>query len=419
LLAGLPAQQARAQKLLSKANILIVGGGAAGISMASRLSNALEGATITLVGARIPHLYQPGLTLVASGLWHKQRVITQTRDWLPGNISWIEKDAMGFDPDSKQVILTDGQALGYDLLIIATGCQLNYQEIDGMRPDLIGSKGIGSVYAGPDAAAGTNRMIEAFINRGSGRALFTLSNTPIKCAGAPLKLTFTSLDRFEQSGRRGDMDVSFITPYKDKVFSIKYYNDFVQKRWREQGVDLQDQKLLTAIDADNQKATFTLPDGSSNTQEYDFIHVVPPMSAPDALRNSGLVWQEGSMAGNWVEVDQYSLQHRRYPEVFAIGDVAGIPMGKTAASVKKQASVLEANILDFLSDKELSAQYNGYTSCPLITKIGRAMLVEFGYGGELQPSFPFISPTEESWVAWVMKEKMLQPAYYAMLHGRI
>jgi sulfide:quinone oxidoreductase len=410
---------AQAKKQKSSAHILIVGGGAAGISMANRFSNALQGAKITMVGARQQHFYQPGQTLVASNLWAKSRVITQTKEWLPDNVNWIAQDAQAFAPDNKSVTLTNGQKLSYDILVVATGCQLNYHQIEGMSADLIGQYGIGSVYAGPDAAVATNKVIQQYIDKGEGRAIFTLANTPIKCAGAPLKMIFTSLDRFEQSGKRQSLDVSFITPYKNKVFSLPFYNEFVLNRWQEQGVDFQDQRVLSAIDAPNHKVTFSNPDGSTEVQEYDLLHVVPPMSAPDAIRNSELVWQSGKMAGNWVEVDQYQMQHLRYPEIFAIGDVAGTPFGKTAASVKTQAPVVEANVLAFLAGKELQANYNGYTSCPLITAIGKAMLVEFGYGGKLLPSFPFISPKEESWAVWVMKEKMLQPAYYAMLGGKV
>jgi sulfide:quinone oxidoreductase len=419
LISAFPFQQAQAKKQSSNANILIIGGGAAGLAMANRFSHSLEGATITMVGARKEHLYQPGQTLVASNIWNKERTITQTKDWLPNDVNWITKDALTFNPDNKSVTLNDGQQLTYDILILATGCQLNYEDIEGMSVDLIGQQGIGSVYAGPTGAENTNKMIKEYIEKGEGNAIFTLSNTPIKCAGAPLKMLFTSLDRFEQSGKRDNLDVSFVTPYKNKVFSIPYYNEFVLNRWQEQGVNFQDERNLTAIDAANKVVTFTKPDGSKEKQDYEFIHVVPPMSAPDAIRNSELVWKTGGMAGNWVEVDQYHMQHLRYPEIFAIGDVAGVPFGKTAASVKLQAPVVEQNVLSFLAGKELQADYNGYTSCPLITAIGKAMLVEFGYGGKLLPSFPFISPTEESWAVWIMKEKMLQPAYYAMLNGKV
>jgi len=403
----------------SNARIVILGAGAAGTAIANRLNNSLSGARITIAGARQQHLYQPGYTLVASGLWPENKVASQTRDWLPAEVNWIPADVSEFMPDQRKVKLADGQTLEYDLLVIATGCQLNYGDIEGMSTDLIGQKGIGSVYASPTAASATSAQIESLIAKGSGRAIFTLSNTAIKCAGAPLKMTFTTLSRLEDSGKRDQFQVDFFTPYQNRVFSVPVYNDFVLKRWQEQQVGFHDQKTLTGIDADSQTALFSSADGQTERESYDFIHVVPPMSAPDVVRQSKLAWQEGPMAHQWLEIDQYSLQHRRYPEIFGVGDVIGTPFGKTAASVKKQAPVAEANILSYLAGQPLNAKYDGYTSCPLITSIGRAILAEFGYGGELMPSFPFISPTEESWAVWVMKEKMLQPAYYAMLNGQV
>ena len=297
--------QLYAKRINSNAKILIVGGGAAGISMANRFSNALQGAHITMVGARQAHIFQPGQTLIASSLWDKSQVITQTQEWLPDDVKWIAQDAKAFDPDNKQVYLNDGQVLTYDILIIATGCQLNFDQIEGMSADLVGKQGIGCVYTGPEGAASTNEMIQQYIDKGEGKAIFTLANTFIKCAGAPLKMAFTTLDRLERSGKRENFDVSFVTPFKNKVFSIPFYNEFVLNRWQTQNVNVEDQQLLTAIDASNQRATFTKPDGIKIEQQYDFIHIVPPMSAPDAIRNSELVWQSGNQAGDWVEVDQY------------------------------------------------------------------------------------------------------------------
>lgn len=417
-LSALPASQAFARQS-TQARILILGAGAAGTSIANRLHQALDGAKITLAGARQQHLYQPGYTLVASGLWPQAQVATPTADWIPKGVEWIPADVAEFMPDQRQVKLQDGQKLAYDLLVIATGCQLNYQQIEGMSTDLIGKQGIGSVYASPQAAAATNQQIENLIQQGRGRAIFTLSNTPIKCAGAPLKMTFTTLSRLEATGQREQFQVDFFTPYANKVFSVPVYNQFVLERWQAQQVGFHDQSVLTALDAGSQTATFTHADGRQQQEKYDFIHVVPPMSAPDVVRFSELAWQQGPMAHQWLEIDQYSLQHRRYPEIFGVGDVIGTPFGKTAASVKKQAPVAEANILAFLAGRPLTARYDGYTSCPMITSIGKAILAEFGYEGKLMPSFSFISPTEESWVVWVMKEKMLQPAYYAMLNGQV
>src|SRR5690606_17782053 len=145
-----------------------------------------------------------------------------------------------------------------------------------------------------------------------------------------------------------------------------------------------------------------------------------PMRAPDAVRNSPLPWQSGEFAADgWMEVDRGNLRHVRFANVYAVGDVAGVPKGKTAASVKWQAPVVVDHLVADLSGVPTRSLYDGYSSCPLITRLGRAMLVEFDYRNNLRPSFPgVIAPLEELWVSWVMKTMALKPTYISMLRGR-
>jgi sulfide:quinone oxidoreductase len=324
-----------------------------------------------------------------------------------------------YDPDNNRVVLETGDSVDYDYLIVATGLQLRYERIEGMDTNLIGQgKGVGSVYAGVDQAEKTNEEISRWIDSGQGTGLFNLPPTALKCAGAPLKMTFTTLSRLEDSGQRDNFNVEFMTP-SGRLFGVEFYNQFVKQRFEEQGVKRNDHWTLKAIDADAKKATYSVKNGQDQVKDYDFIHVVPPMTAPESILNSPLVNQEGESFATWMKVDRETLQNPDYPNVWGIGDVMGMPSNKTAASVKMQARVLEENIVAYLQDQPLPAKHNGYTSCPLITSIGKAMLVEFGWNGELLPSFSFIDPKEESWTVWVMKERMLRPAYYAMLEGKI
>ena len=179
------------------------------------------------------------------------------------------------------------------------------------------------------------------------------------------------------------------------------------------------QRVLSAIDIDKQIATFTTPDGPI-TLDYDFINVIPPMRAASAIQHSPLPWQSGPWARDgWVEVDPNTLRHTRYPNVFAVGDIAGVPKGKTAASVKWQVPVAIDHLIADIQGTVSTAFYDGYTSCPMITRLGRAMLIEFDYHNNLTPSFPgIIAPLEELWVSWVMKTMALKPTYISMLRGR-
>lgn len=410
-----------AKAVNTNARIVIVGAGAGGTSMANRLANSLSGASITIIDSRENHYYQPGWTLVASGAWDAAKTVTRTADWLPSGVNWVKGMVAEYDPANNRVVLESGQAVDYDYLIVAAGLQLRYERIEGMDTALIGQgKGIGSVYASVDAAANTNREISKWIDSGRGTGLFTLAPTAIKCAGAPLKMTFTTLSRLEDSGRRDSFNVEFMTP-SGGLFSQPQVHAFVRQRFEEQGVKRNDFYTLKAIDADAKKATFAVRDSADVVRDYDFIHVVPPMTAPDSLMNSPLAFQPGENFTGFMKVNRETLQNPDYPNVWGIGDVMGMALNKTAASVKMQASVLEKNFLAHLQGLPLPAKHNGYTSCPLITGIGKAMLVEFGWADNMAmlPSFSFIDPMAESWTVWVMKDRMLRPAYYAMLEGKI
>ncbi|WP_163574189.1 NAD(P)/FAD-dependent oxidoreductase [Halomonas faecis] len=410
----------QAKTIATRARIVILGGGAGGMAMANRLSQRLDGASITIVEPRERHHYQPGWTLVASGVWNPERTVRANTDFLPRRVDWTRTPAVGIDAEQHRVTLADASTLDYDILIVATGLQLNYHLIDGMSPELVGDHGIGSVYASLEAATRTRDAIDAWIAGGGGQGLFTTPPTAIKCAGAPIKMAFTTLSRIKAVERRDAFAMDYFTP-SDGMFSQPWISDFLKQRFDREGITRHHGQHLSAIDPGARQAEFTLRDGSTEVRDFDFIHVVPPMSAPDFVKASDLIAKQGPFAGEWLDVDIHTLQHNRYPEVFGIGDVIGAPINKTGASVKAQAPVVEANLVAHLQDQPPSARHDGYTSCPLITDIGKAMLVEFGYDNDLAflPSFSFIDPKEESWAAWVLKDYLLQPAYYAMLEGRI
>jgi sulfide:quinone oxidoreductase len=197
-------------------------------------------------------------------------------------------------------------------------------------------------------------------------------------------------------------------------------NDNVLERWQALGVGVQFTQKLQAIDIGARRATFASPEGEKTEVPYDFIHVVPPMRAPDAVKNSDLAWKDGPMAaGGWLEVDKDTLQHRRYPNVFGLGDINGTPRGKTAATVKKSAPIVAQHLADVIAGRAPGQKFDGYTSCPLIVREGSALLIEFDYEGRLTPSLPMIEPLQESYFAWLMKVRMLKPAYLSVLKGRV
>lgn len=395
--------------------LVIVGAGAAGLSLAARFSRALNNAKIIVIDARKLHVFQPGLTMVGAGLWPAYKVTDENANYIPQGVEWVQEAVAEFDPDASRVVTAGGRNLDYDFLFVATGLVLDYAGIEGMDVALIGQKGIASVYAGPEAALASAKAIDAYIAHG-GIGLFGRPETEMKCAGAPLKMTFITDDKARLNGRREGMELIY-NAHNNGVFSVMPVNQKVTSLFGQRNVKVNYNHVLKGLDPGRKVARFATPDGETSL-DYDFIHVVPPMRAPQPVRNSPLPWQSGPLENDgWVEANKDNLRHPRYPNVFSVGDVAGVPRGKTAASVKWQVPVVVDHVLAEMANKASEAVYNGYTSCPLITRYGKAMLIEFDYDGKLVPSFPFIEPLEELWVSWLIDEKLLHGTYRAMLRG--
>lgn len=421
--AGVPA---RAARVATKARIVIIGAGAAGTALANRLVERLEGATITLVDPRKEHLYQPGLSLVAAGLKPASYTVSQTADWLPKGVTLIAEAAAAIDPVAKTVATAGGTRLDYDFLIVAPGLVLDHAAIPGFSLDMVGANGIGALYAGPDHAAKTWTAAREFTEKG-GVGLFTRPETEMKCAGAPLKHTFLIEDIASRTAGKGRYEMHYAAP-QAALFSVPIVAEKVRMLFGERGIATHMQHRLLSLEPGTKRATFekTGLDAATGAEvkstvemPYDYIHVIPPQRAPEVIRQSGLSWADRWTDQGWVECDQKTLRHLRYPEIFALGDVAGVPKGKTAASVKWQVPVVEDHLIAAIEGKEGTQVYDGYTSCPLITRVGRAMLVEFDYHNNLVPSFPgVIAPLEELWISWLMKEVALKATYNAMLRGK-
>ena len=413
----LPESASAAPKVKTAARIVIAGAGAAGLTAAAQLAQRLEGAQITLVDARKAHFYQPGFTLVAGGIKPASYVVSSTRDYVPSGVELIEEAVAEIDPEGRKVVTATGKPVPYDYLIVATGLRLDYAAIEGMDVEQIGNNGLGSIYHSPEKAAATWQAMSKFADSG-GVGVFLRPGTEMKCAGAPLKYTFLTDDHLRRRGNRGKAEIIYNANNK-VLFSVPIVHEKVRMLFEERDIRMNYERTLAAIDLGKRIATFKTAEGPVELQ-YDFINVIPPMRAADVVRNSPLPWQEGNWAADgWIEVDKHTLRHKRFDNVFAVGDVAGVPKGKTAASVKWQVPVAVDHLVAQIEGRESQAHYGGYTSCPLITRLGQAMLIEFDYKDNLVPSFPgIIAPLEELWISWVMKTMALKPTYISMLHGR-
>ncbi len=389
--------------------IVIIGGGAGGIAAASSLLKRRPGLDIVLVEPRDEHFYQPGWTMVGAGVFNAPVTRRAMESVIPDGVSWIRQAAKSFQPEENAITLEDGTRVKYDLLIVAAGIKLDWGQIKGLE-ETLGHNGVTSNYR-YDLAPYTYELVAALKE---GRAIFTQPPMPIKCAGAPQKAMYLSCDVWRSAGVLDNIEVEFCNA-GGVLFGVEAYVPALMEYVDRYGIRLKLGSKLVAVDGANKAATFETADGLV-TRQFDMLHVVPPQVAPDFIRESPL-----ANAAGFVDVDDLTLRHKKYPNIFALGDVGGMPNAKTAAAVRKQAPIVAVNALAVMSGGEPVSDYDGYGSCPLTVERGKIILAEFGYGGKLLPSFPkwLIDGTKPRRLSWLLKTEVLPWVYWnGMLKGR-
>ena len=390
--------------------VLIVGGGTAGLTVAARLRRA--GLThVTLLDSATTHYYQPLWTLVGGGQVDVRTTAKPQSKLIPRGVTWLRDAAARFDADATAVVTATGHRLDYDALIVAPGLQLDFDKVAGLTAAL-GTAPVSSNYRA-DLAPRTWELIR---NLRSGTAVFTQPAGPIKCAGAPQKIAYLAADYWRKQGVLGDIRVVLVLP-DPVMFKVPVWAAQLEKVAARYGIEVRRSSELVSVDGDAR--TLQIVDNAAGTKEtlgFDLLHVVPPQSAPDVVKNSVLA--DPASPFGYVEVDQYTLRHKRYPNVFALGDVANLPTSKTGAAIRKQAPTVVANLLAVLNGREPSYKYDGYTSCPLVTARDKMLLAEFDYDLKPAPSIPLIDTTKERRDMWLLKRYGLPALYWrGMLKG--
>lgn len=388
-------------------SVVIVGGGAAGISVAARLRHAKSDMSIAIIEPSTIHAYQPAWTLVGAGEMKIEKTLKQEGKLIPHNVTWIRDKVVAFMPEDMGVKLESGRVISYRRLVVCPGLQLDWDKIKGLK-ETLGRNGVTSNYERHLAPY----TWECVKNLASGKAIFTQPPMPIKCAGAPQKAVYLSCDHWRREGKLSGINVKFCTA-GNVLFGVEYFLPALQEHMDRYGVEHHKKENLIAVDGEKKEATFQIV-GTEETVTYSFdmLHVVPPQSAPDFVAKSALANEAG-----WLSVDPHSLCHTKYDTIFGLGDVVGTSNAKTAAAARDQAPIVAKNILASLAGQPLPKSYDGYGACPLTVSYGRVVLAEFLYGGKVAPSFPY-DQRKPSRFAWWLKKIVFPKLYwYGMLRG--
>ncbi|MDP7320759.1 MAG: FAD/NAD(P)-binding oxidoreductase [Bacteriovoracaceae bacterium] len=392
----------------SKYQILIVGAGTAGVSVAARLFQDYpeQNWDIAIVDPSDKHYYQPLWTLVGAGVFQKEASERNQKDVLPPKAEWIQDSISQFEPEENQVLLSDGSKIKYDCLVVAAGIQINWSAIKGL-PETLGKNGVCSNYSFEHV----HKTWEYLKTLKTGRAIFTQPAMPIKCAGAPQKIYYLAEDYLRMQGLRDKIELDFCLA-GPRIFGVEKYRNALEKVLERKNLHPSYEHNLIEIDGSNKRAIFD-HNGQRVEKEFEMIHVVPPMSAPDFIAKSPLADEAG-----WVDVDMYTTQHKKFSNIFSLGDCSSLPTSRTGAAIRKQAPVTTKNIVSFFAQQELEAKYDGYASCPLVTGYGSCILAEFDYEGNPAESFPF-DQAQERFSMYMLKAYGLPKLYWhGMLKGK-
>jgi sulfide:quinone oxidoreductase len=384
--------------------IVIVGGGNAGISVAAQLLLKNKKLDVAVIDPADKHYYQPAWTLVGGGIYDIKKTQRTEAEVMPKRVTWIKQKVVDFHPEENTVTLDNNETISYQYLIVAPGIQLNWKEIKGLE-ETLGKNNVCSNYSFKYAPY----TFECIKNFKGGSAIFTNPNTSVKCGGAPHKIMYLAADYFRKHGLLNKSNIQYWSG-GTRLFAIEDYEKTLLEVVKRGNIKLNFFSRLDEIDGPNKRAKFVGFGERNKDQEkwvdFDMIHVTPPQSAPDFIKKSVL-----ANAAGWVDVNKETLQHNRYNNIFSLGDASSLPTSKTGAAIRKQAPVVVQNLLALINHQPLKAVYSGYTSCPVVTGYGKLVLAEFDYNNKRMETFPF-DQSKERWSMYQLKTKVLPWLYW-------
>lgn len=389
--------------------VVIVGAGTGGISVAARLlrENHQLADEVLLIDPAAKHYYQPLWTLVGAGAAKKEESEREMDTLIPKGARWLQDKVVRFEPEANRVETAANGSIQYDYLIVASGIEIDWGRIKGLETAL-GTKQVCSNYSYEHV----DYTWETLSGFDGGTALFTHPASPVKCGGAPQKIMYLAEDYFEKTGIRHNSNIVFGSA-NPAIFDVAKYRTALEKVLDRKQIETHFRVNLIEIQADDKLAVFeNLDSGETFEIRYDMIHVTPPMQAPAFIRESEL-----ADVGGWIDVDMHTLQHKRYNNIFGLGDCTNLPTSKTGAAIRKQAPVVARNVMALMSDRIPISTYDGYSSCPIVTGYNKLILAEFDYEKVPQESMPF-NQAKERHSMYILKKDFLPIMYWnGMLKG--
>lgn len=384
-------------------DVLIIGGGSAGVTAAARILRKGHFKTLAVLDPSSTHYYQPLWTLVGGGLVNKVITAKPMKSVLPQGACWIQEKAIELIPRENKV-RTEKSEFSYKYLIIATGIVPDWTFAEGLKEN-IGKNNVCSVYDYKYA----DYTFDVLKNAKSGNMIYTMPTGLLKCGGAPQKIMWLSEDYCQRFKKRSSFSFNF-NKEGDGIFGVEKYRLVLEKLVQERNIHTHYHQKLINVDGLHRKATFKhLQSGEETTTSYEMLHVSPHFHTHEFIAKSELANEKGE-----ISVDAKTLQSTHYKNIFSLGDCSSCPTGKTGAGIRKQAPVLVDNLISQDTGHPLDKEYNGYTACPILTRHNRVILCEFDYDGNPTESFPF-NQARERYSMFLFKRYLLPEIYWKLM----
>ncbi|MCB0724967.1 MAG: NAD(P)/FAD-dependent oxidoreductase [Ignavibacteriae bacterium] len=356
--------------------LLILGAGTSGTMLANKFYNEVDSKEweITVVDNVKTHYYQPGFLFIPFGIYEEKDVIKPKSELFNEGINVVYKEIDKVEPGKNTVILEDGEELGYDWLIIATGARIAPEEIEGMNGPLW-QKDIFDFYT----IEGAKALEEKLKDWEGGKMVINIAEMPIKCPVAPLEFAFLADYYFTKKGMRDKVEISFVTPLSG-AFTKPKASKLLGNYLEEKNVKTVTDFNIGRVDNDGKK----IVSWDEMEEPFDLLVSIPTNKGADYIERSGM----GDEL-NFVPTDKFTLRAKDYENIFVIGDATNLPSSKAGSVAHFQSEVLFENLMHAVKDEPLTAQFDGHANCFIESGFGKAFLIDFNYDTEPLPgSFP-------------------------------
>lgn len=360
----------------TKRDILIIGAGTAGTVMANQLMKNVDTNywQISIADPRENHYYQPGFLFLPFGIYDERDIVKPIKDFLPEGVKFIQKGVSKIEAKDSKVIFTDGETMDYNILIVATGTEIDPKEIPGM----MGSEWQKTVFDFY-TFEGAKALKDKLHTWKGGRLVVHITEMPIKCPVAPLEFSFLADDFFTKKGMRKNVDIKYVTPLSG-AFTKPRATKTLEYLLKEKNIKIESDFAIESVDEQNK----LIRDYGGREIPFDLLVTVPTNKGSEVIKNSGL----GDEL-DFLPTNKETLQSTVAENIFAIGDATNVPTSKAGSVAHFEAEILLENVLSYMQKKGLESRFDGHANCFVETGNGKALLIDFNYEHEpVEGTFP-------------------------------